>query len=277
MAKPKGSDLVVKSNQLIEARYRLSLVEQQIIGYAIVCARENQKGLFADQPITIRAADFAAQFNCEAGSVYGQLKDAMTKLYERSVVLFSIDERGIDVVTKTRWISQASYLNGAGEISFIFAPAMIDYVTRLDKSEFTQYKLSQISGMTSWYAVRIYELLVQYLTIGSRTIRLAELKEMLCIEAEYPSIKDFKKWVVDVAITQINERSDLAVAYEQRKTGRNVTHFDFQIKLKAEDKPKAKKKPVADRSYVEKHARPGESYDQAYRRLAEDAGQRRLV
>lgn len=263
MAKLKGSDLVVKANQLIEARYRLTLIEQQIVGFAIVRAREEQKGLFADQPITIRAYDFAAQFNCDVDNAYGQLKDAMGKLYERSVTLCGRREDGFDFVKKTRWISEANYINGAGEISFIFAPAMIAYVTRLDKNEFTQYKLSQIGNMTSWYAVRIYELLVQYLTAGVRTIKLSELKEMLCIEAEYPSIKDFKKWVVDVAVEQINEHTDLNISYEQIKKGRVVEGFYFKIKRK----PQANKKPTVDRAYVEKNALPGETYEIAKKRL----------
>jgi plasmid replication initiation protein len=266
MAKLKGSDLVVKANKLIEARYRLSLVEQQLVGFAITRAREEQRGLFADHPITIRATDFAEQFGCDAKSVYEQLKDGMARLYERSITLISTDDRGLEVVTKTRWISQANYINVAGEISFIFAPLLVDYVTRLDKNEFTQYKLSQIGNMTSWYAVRIYELLVQYLAAGSRTIMLEELKEMLCIGAEYPSIKDFKKWVVDVAIEQINEHTDLSVGYEQIKKGRVVAGFNFKIKRK----PQTKKKPVVDHAYIEAHALPGETYEIAKKRLLSD-------
>jgi plasmid replication initiation protein len=266
MAKLKGSDLVVKANKLIEARYRLSLVEQQLVGFAITRAREEQRGLFADHPITIRAADFAQQFNCDDKSVYEQLKDGMARLYERSITLISTDDRGLEVVTKTRWISQANYINGAGEISFIFAPLLVDYVTRLDKNEFTQYKLSQVGNMTSWYAVRIYELLVQYLTAGSRTIRLDELKKILCIEAEYSSLKNFKARVVDVAIEQINEHTDLSVGYEQIKKGRVVEGFNFKIKRK----PQTKKQPVVDRAYVEAHALPGETYEIAKKRLLSD-------
>lgn len=283
MAKKK--EMVVKSNRLIEASYRLGLIEQQIVLYAICRAREEQKGLGQDQaglfpnlPLTIRATDFAAQFSAGAGTVYDQLKDALSALYSRSVTIHDTHpETGKARVTETRWISDKSYVDGAGIIQFTFAPLVIPYITRLE-NEFTYYRLEKIGKLSSGYAVRLYEMLVQHLTIGKREIEVAWLRTTLCLDGEYAVLADFKKRVIDVAVAQINEHSDIEVSYTQRKTGRAVTHLDFKIKIKrkAADKPKAKK-PVVDRPYVEKHARPGESYDQAYRRLAEEAGQQRLV
>jgi plasmid replication initiation protein len=49
----------------------------------------------------------------------------------------------------------------------------------------------------------------------------------LVLEDQYPSIKDFKKRVLEVALSQINEFSDLTASYTQRKTGRVVTHLIF--------------------------------------------------
>ena len=64
-------ELVVKSNRLVEASYRLTLVEQKIILFAICRAREEQRGLTADTPVTITAKDFAAQFGTNETKVYG--------------------------------------------------------------------------------------------------------------------------------------------------------------------------------------------------------------
>jgi len=73
----KKNELVVKSNRLVEASYRMTLVEQQIILFAICRAREEQRGLSPEDPVTIAAKDFARMFGTEEGSVYGQLKSAM--------------------------------------------------------------------------------------------------------------------------------------------------------------------------------------------------------
>ena len=48
-----------------------------------------------------------------------------------------------------------------------------------------------------------------------------------------------------MALSQINEFSDLTASYTQRKTGRMVTHFTFSFHKKEKPKPeqKAAKKP----------------------------------
>lgn len=237
------TDLVVKSNKMIEASYRLNLVEQQIILFAICRSREEQKGFTSDTPVTIRAVDFAAQFGTNEKKVYSQLKDAVDTLYDRSVTIHDTDPAsGKARVTKTRWISQASYIDGAGCIQFIFAPTVIPFITRLgDDGGFTSYRLAKIGGMSSAHAVRMYELLVQYLDIGHREIEIVWLKEKLQLDGKHAAIKDFKKDVIDLAVTQINEHSDIKISYTQRKTGRVVTHLIFDIKAKPE--PKAAKAP----------------------------------
>lgn len=275
----KQTSLVVKSNQLIEASYRLDLIEQRIILAAIVEARESQQGL-GDGHITLEASRFVELFRMETGSVYEQLKNALMTLFNRFVVVRDIDpETGHPRVSRVRWISTASYIDGAGRIQLRFAQDMVPYITRLE-SEFTTYRLEKIGRMSSAHAVRLYELLIQYISIGQREIEIEWLKEALQVSEEYKRVTDFKRWVVDVAVNQINEYSDLLVDYTQRKTGRAVTHLIFNIRAKPEPKPatlkKQSKPKVIDRAFVEKHARPGETYDQAYRRLLEEAGQKRL-
>ena len=257
------TELVVQSNRLVEASYRLTLVEQQMILFAICRSREEQLGLSADTLVTIAAKDFSAMFGTDASTVYRDLKAAMTKLFERYVVINDTHpETGKPRITKVRWVSRASYIDGAGAIQLRFAVDMIPFITRLEK-EFTQYRLEKIGNLSSTYAVRMYELLVQYLSLGKREIEIAALKAMLCVSEEYPRIVDFKKWVIDIAVTQINAHTDITTSYTQRKTGRNVTHLTFAIKLKPAPKP-AKAKPVI----VEKPA-PGVNRETAKKRIRE--------
>lgn len=257
----KKTELVVKSNRLIEASYRLTLNEQRIILYSICRCREEQKGLFPDAPVVITADSFAKHFpSIDKGHVYHQLKEAMDALYDRSVTLYETDEdTGKEQVSKTRWISKASYVDGAGRIKVVFTPDVIKYITRLEK-EFTSYQLEKVGNMTSSYAVRIYELLAQHREIGNRTFNLKWLRETLQIGPdEYKLTADFKKWVIEVAVDQINKHSDLTVSYKPIKTGRAITDFAFKIKDK-ERNPKTASAPS----------------DHAYREKLEAAGQQRI-
>lgn len=235
----KKPELVVKSNRLIEASYRLGLNEQRIILYAICRCRDEQKGLFHDLPVTITADAFAKQFpNIGRGNVYQQLKNAMETLYERSVTIHDNDDEGRYRVRKTRWISEAAYVDGAGNIQVIFTPEVIKYITRLE-AEFTSYQLEKVGNMTSAHAVRIYELLSQHVAIGNRTLNLAWLRETLGVgDGEYKLTADFIRKVIEVAVEQINKHSDITVSYKPKKTGRAITDFVFKVKDKA-SKPKA--------------------------------------
>lgn len=257
----KKNELVVKSNRLIEASYRLTLNEQRIILYAICRCREEQRGLFPNDPIVITADAFAKQFpSTDKTNVYHQLKAAMDALYERSVTLYEVDEEtGHEQVSKTRWISKASYVDGAGRIKVAFTPDVIKYITRLEK-EFTSYQLEKVGNMTSAHAVRIYELLAQHREIGKRTLNLKWLRETLQIEAdEYKLTADFMRKVINVAVKQINDHSDLDVKCGAKKTGRAITDFVFTIR------PKKLKEPA------------GAVSDQKIREKLEANGQQRLL
>lgn len=228
------TELVVKSNRLIEASYRLTLTEQRILLYAISRSREEQLGLFPELPITITAKNFMKQFaGVDEGSVYGQLKEAMDTLYERSVKIHDIDpETGLHRVRTTRWISEKAYIDGAGNIQLVFTTEVIKYIHRLE-IEFTSYHLDKVGNMTSANAVRMYEMLAQHRDIGNRTINLAWLREKLQIEpGDYKLTADLKRWVIEPAVAQINKHSDLKVSYKSVKTGRSITDFVFKIKEK---------------------------------------------
>ena len=257
----KKNELVVKSNRLIEASYRLSLNEQRIILYAICRCREEQKGLFPDLPVTITADSFLKQFpSVEKGSVYGQLKEAMNALYSRSVTIHDTDSATNKArVRETRWISEKAYIDGAGHIQIVFTPEVIKYITRLEV-EFTSYQLEKVGHMTSAHAVRIYELLAQHRDLGNRTLNLAWLREALQLgPGEYKLTANFINRIIEPSVDQINKHSDITVSYKPKKTGRAITDFVFKVRDKER---KAKATSTAN--------------DQATREKLEALGQQRL-
>lgn len=53
---------------------------------------------------------------------------------------------------------------------------------------------------------------------------------------EYKRIEAFKRRVLDLAVRQINEHTDITVEYEQHKQGRVITGFTFKFKVKLKSK-----------------------------------------
>jgi plasmid replication initiation protein len=221
------SQMIVKSNHLVEASYRLELSEQRAILMAIFLARENGLGITSDKFLTITAADYAAMFGIDINTAYEQLQSVGTSLYERTITLNDIHEPSKKPrKIQTRWVSAVSYVPDAALVQIQFSGVIVPYITKLER-EFTSYKISMIAKMTSIYAIRLYELLIQWGGVGHRTVMIQDLKNTLAIDAGYAAIKDFKKRVVDPAVEQINKYTDIQVSYENVKDGRSICGLKF--------------------------------------------------
>jgi plasmid replication initiation protein len=211
-----------------------------------VLARDTETGLSEATLLEISAADYAETFNIPEKQAYEQMKEASQTLFQRYVAWHDIHEKSGKVrASKARWVSRASYVDGAGIIQLRFAQDMVPYITRLEK-EFTHYRLEKVAGMSSIHAFRIYELLIQWGSIGKREVELEWIKKTLMVDKEYDRLDNFKKWVLDVALSQINEFSDLTVSYTQRKTGRIVTHLLFTFSKKPIPKKEARQETVQE-------------------------------
>ena len=109
-------------------------------------------------------------------------------------------------------------------------------ITRLEE-QFTKYDIEQISSLSSAYAVRLYELLICWRTTGKTPIiELGEFRKRIgVLDTEYQRMDVFKRGVLELALKQINEHTDITATYEQHKKGRLITGFSFKFKQK---KPK---------------------------------------
>ncbi|WP_197745021.1 replication initiation protein [Candidatus Nitrosacidococcus tergens] len=85
-------------------------------------------------------------------------------------------------------------------------------------------------------------LLAQYRNIGNRTIELASLRTMLQLEKKYPLFANFRRFVLEVSIKQINEHSPLKATYKPIKKGRKIASIEFIFEGKNNNKVKAQPK-----------------------------------
>ena len=227
------TELVVKDNALINASYNLDLVEQRLILLAIVEARESGKGINANDPLTVHAESYINQFGVHRNTAYQALKDACDDLFARQFSYQTMSEKGNVVNHKSRWVSEVAYIDNEAIVQLIFSPAIVPLITRLEE-QFTKYEIQQISNLSSAYAVRLYEILIAWRSSGSTPIiPLTDFRKKIgVLDSEYKRMYDFKKYVLDIAIKQINEHTDITVKVEQHKTGRSITGFSFNFKQK---------------------------------------------
>jgi len=109
----------------------------------------------------------------------------------------------------------------------------VPLITRLEE-QFTQYDIEQVSGLSSAYAVRMYELLICWRTTGKTPIiELGEFRKRIgVLDSEYTRTDNLKMRVIEHSIKQINEHTDITASYEQHKKGRTITGFSFKFKQK---------------------------------------------
>lgn len=226
-------DLVVKSNRIITAFQNLSLTEMCLIQLAIVDARETEQGLGFNKPLSISAKRYAEAFDIQVDTAYRVLAQAGRSLRAR---YFTFSD-GTGSKVETNWVQQIRYVEKEGRIEIIFTVAVVNEITRLS-SHFTQYDLAFISKLKSIYSVRLYELIVKWLSAKKTDVfDYGVLRGQLGIDiTEYKEIGDFKKRVLDLAVNEINEKTNIKIKYENVKQGRRVVGFIFTVR----EKPKAK-------------------------------------
>ena len=236
------SKLVVKDNALINASYGLSLVEQRLILLAIVGARENNANPDYEGRLIVTADAYMKAFDVNRNAAYDSLKAACNDLLERRFS-YQTDINGKVERHTSRWVSEVSYAVNDAYVKIQFAQSIIPLIPLIGElnSHFTSYELMQVSNLNSGYAVRLYELCIAWRTVGKvPKIELQALRDRLgVLDGEYQRMHHFKARVLDHAVKQVNEHTDITVKYEQHKTGRAVTGFTFKFKQKKVTEPVA--------------------------------------
>ena len=230
--------LVVKDNALINASYNLELTEQRLVMLAIINARELGRGITADSKLEIHASDYAKLFNVSPDASYKALKDAVNNLFNRQFSYTAeYKKTGKVGIVRSRWVSRIFYVDDLALLEITFAPDVVPLITRLEE-HFTKYEAKQVAHLTSKYATRLYELLIAWREVGKTPVfELQQLRKNLGVEDdEYQRMHHFKSRVLETAITQINEHTDIKATYEQHKKGRTITGFSFKFKQKQQPK-----------------------------------------
>lgn len=242
----KNMGLVVKDNVLINASFNLELVEHRLIALAIVEARESETGISSDSFLTLHASKYTETFGGERQTAYKALKTACDTLFSRQFSYYTLTETGKKTHHRSRWVSEIAYTEGDASVKLIFSPAVVPFITRLER-DFTSYHTEQISHLSSKYAVRLYELLIAWKTVGKVSFDLEDFRDKIGLgSTEYRPMSNFKKFVLDLAVDQINKFTDITVSYEQKKKGVRVSGFTFRMKQKEKKLPAATEPTVSE-------------------------------
>lgn len=104
------------------------------------------------------------------------------------------------------------------------------------RENFVAYLFENVLVMKSKYSKYLYRLLKTFAYMGEYETSLIVLKDSLQCSEDYSGRYDnFRKYVLDKAMEEINQYTDLKVSYKPIRVGRSIQKIHFTIKPKERD------------------------------------------
>ena len=226
VALPEPVPVVRQHNAITQARYDYTACQLDIFFFLLSRLRRDDA---PDREYTIYVKDVETltgrQWN------YQQLREATADMGSR---MFEVEN---ERTYQQLWMFQrVEYIKGKGCLQIQLATPIRPFLFNL-KENFTSYQLHSALKLSSKYAKRIYQLVSQWKDKATtRTYPLDEFKQMLHLkdpkgkEPElFQNISQLKARVLDIAVRQVNEHTDLKIDYQLLKKGRAYDAVRFTI------------------------------------------------
>ena len=246
--------VVYQANPLVEGRRDFSLIEARIfyLGLRDIVPRLTEKvkvwgkeKASRDFPTTVISSNELVKLFGNH-KYYSTLKDICKDLSKKSIEVKG-EEEGEYFFRPV--FSELHYSKSKG-LTIEFSTKMIPYLLDLADKPFTKLPFEQVWALHSSYAMRLFELLLQYQNTKTheRTLQVEELRYCLGVpdDAYRDRMSNFRRFIVDSSVKDINEKTAYKVEYENVKEGRRIVAFKFHLYIPAELKKEKRKKQIEE-------------------------------
>lgn len=228
---------VYQSNPIIQARKDFDVISMRVflLGLCGLNPHFSNKDKYYDE-------DFNRMFipTSKIVELFGgntkylvELKKTCTKLFN-SIVELNDEDGGFKLM---RMFEELNYEPREG-LYLQFSRTMRPYILDLFKTRgYTRINVEHLFKLSSPYSVRLLELLLQYQNIKEfrelmeikRTLTVEELRFALNVpkDAYANRMNNFRKYVLDAPMKEINSKTPYIIRYNVKKKGRNVVAFEF--------------------------------------------------
>lgn len=234
--------LVVQSNRLLEAKYRLSVEEQKIIKILISQIQREDKDF---QDYEFRIKDLAELLGMNYDNPYVVIRGITKKLMTRVLEFHNLET---ETLLQASWLSSAEYKHGQGTVSLCFDPKLKPLLLQL-KSYFTKYELEQVLQFKGQYSIRFFEFRKSFIGRNKKeaVFTLKELWDTLGLKkTEYKIFRNFKNKVLEPARLELLEKTGQSFSWEAIRQGRGgkVVGVRFVFDGEVERESKTEKETV---------------------------------
>ncbi len=214
-------------NALTNARYEYTELQLDIFFFLVSKLRKDQQSAVYE----LNIKELSSLTNKQYHLPY--LRKATEDMGSR---MFEVDtpERHMQL-----WMFRSvEYVKGTRIIEVSLSDKILPYLFDL-KNNFTSYGLASALRLSSKYAKRIYPICSQWKDLGeTKKYDIQDFKRMLGLlddkgNDKATRISDLRSKVLDIAVKQINEHTELHISYKLEKRGKTFKNIIFTVKPQA--------------------------------------------
>jgi len=224
----KSKNNIVKKHQDLvrNARYSLTELGIKVVSILISMLKTTDKDFME---YNIKLSDFKELIGSSSKKTYEYIDTMTDELMKKP---FKIGDE------KFNWIYYARYYRNDSIVTLKVAPDLKPYLLELNKN-FLQYNIKNILPLRSAYVIRLYELCkdhhlekTRYGNSSNATfeLKIDTLRELFQIPKSYQYSSHIKKLILEKAVKQFKEKTDIQISYTEQKIGRKVDRILITVK-----------------------------------------------
>lgn len=235
-----GEKWMVMQNRMLNAISDLDLNERRLIMFLSPLVRKNVESHPEEKKrvFTVNALDFANEYDLGKKSIYRTLAEVADSMLHKAFFFWNFDNNERTHRTGVSWLVECEYKENEGHLEIILADTVIEMLSVFDRDNpFTKWQRHWIINLGS-YGMILFELIAScmFQKYKQTTYTVEYLREKFnCIES-YSEFYNFKRYVIDKAISDIHAHTPYRISYTQKKKGRAVNELVFSFEDSSESK-----------------------------------------
>ncbi len=230
VSKIYSDEWIVLQNRLLNAISDLELNERRLIMFLSPLVRKAVDKNPLQRTFTVKVKDFQDEYAIKSHRYYEELAKICKSLQHKTYEFWDFEKNEkYKSKVEVSWLTKGYYKTNQGEIYIDLHNDVVEMLTVFDKTNpFTKYQRQMIVKL-GCYGIILFELISSCLYQKNKTkaYSMEFLREKFnCIDT-YLTPTDFKRYVLDRAIKDIEKHTPLRITYTQNKKGRVVTEIVF--------------------------------------------------
>jgi len=231
----------IENDFIFNAQYQLTAKEQKIILFLIANINPAKQKKFELQVIPVKKLRWAIMGDGKNGSFYEEMKKLAFRLVKKGIAFDT------DVLIEGRmfpgyvnWFQSIGPIKNEQDevcLEFLFSDRLKPFL--LELRQYVQIDIQYLANLSSGFSVHLFQLfqakrkqMLKYQQQTKLQYQLPELKKTLGIPNKYADWRNFKRKVIDLAIKEINQHTNIQVGFKVIKKNGKVFSLEFEIKDK---------------------------------------------